>query len=63
MPWQLIVDLLGPGLTWQKSQQEFHQAIAKAEAMNRPDAAEHLRGMLKLRNQVMFEKPIAEPKI
>lgn len=58
MPWKLITELLGPGLLWQKTQQQFLTAIQIAEMRGRKDAADHLRGMLKLRNQVMCEKPI-----
>lgn len=58
MPWKLITKLLGPGLLWNKTQQQFLTAITIAERQGRKDAADHLRGMLKLRNQVMCEKPI-----
>ena len=60
MPWQLISKLLGPGLLWGHSQHHLLAAIAEAEKVGRPDAAEHLRGMLEVRNKVRFEKPISK---
>lgn len=55
MPWELIRQLLGPGLHWGRSQAELHEAIASAERLGRADAAEHLRMILQLRNAVRFE--------
>jgi len=58
MVWKLISKLLGPGPLWGSSQQKLIAAIAEAEQLDKPDAAEHLRGMLELRNKVLFEKSI-----
>lgn len=58
MPWSLIRQLLGPGLAWSHSQEKYNAAIRRAEELGRKDAADHLRGMLELRNQVLFETPI-----
>jgi len=55
MPWAYILRLLGPGLLWGKSQEQLSRAIAQAHSDNRPEAAEHLQTLLKLRNRVMFE--------
>lgn len=55
MPWKYIRSLLGPGLHWGKTKEELEKAIAKAEEENMPAAAHHLRIILELRNQVMFD--------
>lgn len=47
--------LLGPGLHWGRSQEELLNAIDRAQKDNMLDAAEHLRIILKLRNQVMMD--------
>ncbi len=56
MPWWYIKNLLGPGLHWGKTKEELEVAIRKAESDNMLDAAEHLRIILKLRNQVMMDE-------
>ena len=58
MPWKYITTLMGDGSLWSRSQHELLAFIAKAEEDGRPDAAEHLRSMLELRNQVYMDKPI-----
>lgn len=62
MPWWYIRQLLGPGLHWGRSQEEFLSAIKQAEADNMLEAAEHLRIILRLRNQVMMEDDKKEPR-
>jgi hypothetical protein len=61
MPWAYIYALLGRGLHWGRSQAEFRNAIRRAEQDGRPDAAEHLRIMLRSRNAVMMEDEEKEP--
>ena len=56
MPWAYILKLLGPGLHWSKTQEQLQTAIARAEADNRPEAAAHLRIILKMRNVVHMDK-------
>lgn len=56
MPWWYIRQLLGPGLHWGKSQEELRVAISQARKDQMPEAAEHLRIILELRNEVMFEE-------
>lgn len=55
MPWAYIKLLLGPGLHWGKSKEQLQAAIDRAEKENKPEAAEHLRIILKLRNEVMWD--------
>lgn len=62
MPWAYIYQLLGPGLHWGKSQKQLREAIEKAEKDGRPDAAKHVRIILKMRNVVRFEKEETPPK-
>lgn len=62
MPWWYIRKLLGPGMHWNRTQAELHAAIAQAERDNMPDAAEHIRIILKLRNRVMFDEEEKEPR-
>ena len=59
--WEYISELLGAGLYWGKSQDELLLAIDRAKAGGRKDAADHLRIILKNRNQVMFEDAKKEP--
>lgn len=61
MPWELIRQLLGPGLHWGRSQAELRAAVAEAERLGRADAAEHLRIILRLRNDVRFEGEEKDP--
>jgi hypothetical protein len=56
MPWAYILKLLGPGLHWGRTQEELQAAIARAELDNKPDAAEHLRIILRRRNVVNMDK-------
>lgn len=58
MPWEYIRNILGPGLHWGKSQKEILEAIDRAHADGKLDAAEHLRIILKRRNAVMMEKEL-----
>ncbi len=62
MPWWYIRQLLGPGLHWGRSQAELRAAIAQAERDRMAEAAEHLRIILRMRNQVMFEDEEKEPR-
>lgn len=55
MPWWYIRQLLGPGSHWGRSQAELKRHIAQAERDGQPDAAEHLRIILRSRNAVMME--------
>lgn len=55
MPWWYIRYLLGPGLHWGRSKTELQRAIEQAEKDNMPEAAEHLRIILELRNRVMID--------
>lgn len=54
-PWPYINAILGPGLHWGKTAQELQVAIKRAELDRQPDAADHLRIILGLRNQVAFD--------
>lgn len=56
MPWAYISKLLGPGLHWNKSQDDLMQAIEQARRDLEFDAAEHLRFILQSRNAVQFER-------
>lgn len=47
---------------WNRTQAELRAAIAQAERDNMPDAAEHIRIILKLRNRVMFDEEEKEPR-
>lgn len=55
MPWWYIRQLLGPGLHWGRSKEELRAAIAQAEKDNMPEAADHIRIILELRNRVMVD--------
>lgn len=55
MPWAYIRSILGPGLHWERTQQELLKAIAKADREGQHDAAEHIRIILRLRNRVLME--------
>jgi len=55
MPWAYIRSILGAGLHWQKTRQEFNDAIDRAERDGQHDAADHIRIMLRLRNKVMMD--------
>lgn len=56
MPWAYILRILGPGLHWGRSQDEYQQAILQAEKDGQFEAAHHLKIIWRLRNQVMMEK-------
>ena len=56
MTWGYIYMLIGPGLHWSKSQAQFREAVRRAEAEGQHDAAEHIRIMWRLRNEVMMER-------
>jgi hypothetical protein len=55
MPWAYIRSLLGPGLHWDKTQQQLLAAIAQADREGQPDAADHIRIILRLRNRVLMD--------
>lgn len=61
MSWELIRQLLGPGLHWGRTQAELRAAIAEAERLGEADAAEHLRIILQLRNAVRMEREEKDP--
>lgn len=63
MPWGYIYKVLGPGLHWNKSQAQIRAAIAQAEKDGQQDAADHIRIILKLRNEVMMESEEKDPGI
>ena len=48
--------ILGPGLHWTKSQEHFRRAVQRAEADGQTDAAEHIRIIWRMRNEVMMER-------
>lgn len=54
MPWAYILRLLGPGLHWNRRREDLLAAIADAERDNNPAAAEHIRIILQLRDEVMM---------
>lgn len=56
MPWAYILRLLGPGAHWGRTQEELYKAVAQAEKDGQTDAAEHIRGIHRLRNRVFMEK-------
>lgn len=62
MPWWYIKALLGPGLHWGRSQNELLRVIKRAEQDNMPEAAAHLRIILRLRNEVMMDDEQKEPR-
>lgn len=55
MPWAYIRSLLGPGLHWDRTQRQLLDAIARADREGQPDAAEHIRIILRLRNRVLMD--------
>jgi len=57
MPWKLILELVGPGIHYNKPRRVFLEAIEEARRRKRDDAAEHIRIMLALRDKVMFDQP------
>jgi len=56
MPWGYISKLLGPGLHWGRTQEQYRTAIERAEADGEHEAADHIRIILELRNAVMMEE-------
>ena len=50
--WQTIMDLIGPGLHWDKSAEFYREAITKAEAAGEFEAADHIRLILERREKV-----------
>lgn len=60
MPWAYIRRLLGPGTHWSRTQSELVDAVLKAEKDGKPDAAEHIRIIHRLRNRVFMEKHPAD---
>lgn len=61
MPWSMILELLGPGLHWSKSQDQFYAAIDEARRRGREDVAQHLEIILARRNLVMCDAPKRTP--
>ena len=59
--WSYIASILGPGLHWDHSTEKLQSAIQQAKADQQPDAAEHLRIILELRNRVMCDEPDKKP--
>jgi hypothetical protein len=55
MPWAYIRSLLGPGLHWDRTQSQLLAAIAQADKDGQPDAADHIRIILRLRNRVLMD--------
>lgn len=62
-PWPYINAILGPGLHWDKTSQELQSAIKRAELDRQPEASEHLRIILELRNQVAFDGSEKTPPV
>ena len=62
MSWAYIHKLIGPGLHWSKSQEHFRKAVQRAEAEGQHDAAEHIRIIWRMRNDVMMESMQVEEK-
>lgn len=62
-PWTYIRAILGPGLHWTRSVQELQDAIKRAELDGQTAAAEHLRIILDLRNQVAFDGSEKTPPV
>lgn len=56
MPWAYILKLLGPGLHWSRQREELLAAVATAERDGNPAAAEHIRIILRLRDEVMMHE-------
>lgn len=54
--WSYIRQLLGPGLHWNRTQEELLAAIDRARAEGQAEAAEHLEIILDMRNFVMCEE-------
>lgn len=65
-PWTYIHALLGPRLHWSKSPAVIQAAIDRAEREGQQAAANHLRIILKRRNEVMSdghdEQPFVYPR-
>ena len=62
--WTYIYELLGPGLHWGRTRAELLAAIGRAEQDKQHEAAEHLRIILRLRDDVMMDgekSPRARP--
>lgn len=54
--WGYIYELLGPGLHWNRTQEELLAAVDRARAEGQAEAAEHLEIILDMRNFVMCEE-------
>lgn len=59
--WSYIASILGPGLLYDKTAAELQAAIKRADHDGQPDAAEHLRIILGMRNRVMCDDPDRQP--
>jgi hypothetical protein len=62
MPWAYILQILGPGSHWGRTKDELLAAIRRAESDGKPNAAEHLRIILEMRNCVMADDQEKEPR-
>lgn len=60
MPWKSVLELIGPGIHWNKPRELFLKAIQEAEARQREDVAEHIRIILRLRDRVKCDTPKGE---
>lgn len=60
MPWAYILQLLGPGLHWDRTQEQLLAAIRRARAEGQHEAAEHIQIILELRNVVNLDDPLEE---
>jgi len=58
MPWAEVLSLIGSGLQWDKTQEQYLAAINTARQRGREDVAQHLQIMLERRNLVLDESPI-----
>ena len=61
MPWAYIYKLLGPGSHWNKTQEHFRNAVNRAEQEGQQDAADHIRIIWRMRNEVMMESEEKDP--
>lgn len=55
--WRYILSLLGPGSLWGRTREELLHAIERARQDGQTDAAAHLEGMLRSRDEVCFDTP------
>lgn len=60
MIWMYIRKILGSGLHWDKSQEQFRAAVERAEQDGQAEAAEHIRIIWEMRNRVMMEPMLSD---